>query len=160
MSLPAPSASPSNSGAPPPGYPPKRGNGCLWGCLGVALLLCLPMILAAGYGSWFLWSGYKRDPVLRVVGEMIRHDGTARMVLGEEIVITGVQGGVFSWVQGASRSATLVELEGSRGRGVLAVTAHREVTGPKLDSAILTGPAGGRHDLLRGATLRAPDGSI
>jgi len=157
MSLPAPSSTPS---APPPGYPPRRGNGCLWGCLGLVVLLCLPMILAAGYGSWFLWSGYKRDPVLRVVGELVRHDGTARMVLGEDIVITGVQGGIFSWVQGISQSATLVELEGSRGRGVLAVTSHNEVTGPKLDSAILTGPNGGRHDLLHGATIRAPDSSI
>lgn len=158
MSLPAPSSTPS--APPPPGYPPRRGNGCLWGCLGLVVLLCLPMILAAGYGSWFLWTGYKRNPVLRVVGELVRHDGTARMVLGDNIVITGVQGGVFSWIQGISQSATLVELEGSRGQGVLAVTSHNEAGGPKLDSAILTGPDGGRHDLLRGVTIRAPDGSI
>jgi hypothetical protein len=52
--------------------PPRRKNGCLWGCLIVMLLVSLPPILVGGYGAWFLWQGYRRDPVLRVVGEMVR----------------------------------------------------------------------------------------
>ena len=51
MAMPAPASSPQP-------YAPKRGNGCLWGCLIAVLLLSLPFILAGGYGAWFLWDGY------------------------------------------------------------------------------------------------------
>src|SRR5882757_3743000 len=141
MTMPAPAS------APPPYYPPqKRGNGCLWGCLILLLILCLPPILAGGYGAWFLYDGYKRSPVLRVVGELVREDGMAQQALGFGAVITGV--------------------EGPKGQGHLAVTAHHATFGaPKLDSAILTGPDGRRYDLLKHQQLpddgaARPDTSI
>ena len=61
MTMPAP-------GSAPPPYYPKRGNGCLWGCLILVLLLVIPPVLLGGYGAWFLYDGYKRSPVLRLVG--------------------------------------------------------------------------------------------
>jgi hypothetical protein len=152
MVMPAPGA------APPPYYPPRRrGNGCLWGCLIVILLMFLPFLLAGGYGAWFWTEGYKRDPVLRVAGEMLRRDGMAQMAMGDGAVITGVDGNYFSWMPGGSDSATVFSLEGAKGRGRLAVTAHTTAAGPRLDSAILTGPDGRRYDLLHHQVL--PDDS-
>jgi hypothetical protein len=145
--------------------PPRRNNGCLWGCLIVMLLVSLPPILVGGYGAWFLWQGYRRDPVLRVVGEMVREDGMARQVLGAGAVVTGVDGNVFPWMPGGSSHSYLVTLAGPKGEGLLAVTTHRSgFDNPKLDSAILTGPDGRRYDLLKHQQLprenTAPDTSI
>ena len=64
--------------SPPP--PRERGNGCLWGCLILLLILAVPPALIGGYGSWFLWQGYRRDPVLRLVGEMVREEDRKSVV--------------------------------------------------------------------------------
>src|SRR6476661_2317105 len=117
------------SSAPPPSYPaPRRGHGCLWGCLILLVILALPPVL---------------------VGELVREDGMARQVLGFGAVVTGVDGNMFSWMPGGSRHAYDVTLEGPKGEGHLAVTSHQSgLEGWKLDSAILTGPDGRRYDLL------------
>jgi hypothetical protein len=160
MTMPAPSS------APPPHYPPKRGNGCLWGCLIVILLLFLPVILAGGYGAWFFWDGFRRDPVLRLAGELVRDDGMAQQVLGRGAAITGVEGNYFSWVPGAASNSYDVTLKGPKGEGHLEVNAHHDGFGAsKLDSAILTGPDGRRYDLLKHVALPGdgttpPDNSI
>jgi hypothetical protein len=154
MSMPAPSS------APPPYYPPRRSNGCLWGCLIVLLLMFLPMIAAGGYGAWFFMDGYKRNPVLRVVGELARHDGMARQVLGEGAVVTGVAGNYFSWMPGSTTNAYDVILDGPKGEGHLAVTSHSGFLGPKLDSAILTGPDGRRYDLLKHEVMPGEPGTV
>lgn len=142
-------------------YPPRRSNGCLWGCLIVILIPFLSALLIGGYTSWFLNYGYRRDPVLRLVGELVREDGTAQAVLGEPITIAGLEGNYFSWMPGSSRHAYAVTLEGPRGEGHLAVTSHQDVGGPRLDSAILIGPDGRRYDLLQdGRKPDTPDTSI
>jgi hypothetical protein len=136
-------------------YPP-RNNGCLWGCLILLLILCLPPVLLGGYGAWFLYDGYKRNPVLRVVGELVREDGMARQVLGHGATVTEVEGNVFSWVPGRLGNDFDVILEGPKGEGRLAVRSHHKAFGPPvLDSAILTGPDGRRYDLLK--HQRLPD---
>jgi hypothetical protein len=150
MTMPAPAS------APPPYYSPqKRGNGCLWGCLILVLLLFIPPVLLGGYGAWFLYDGYKHNPVLRVVGELVREDGMAQQAMGHGAVVTGVEGNVFSWMPGMTSNGYQVTLEGPKGEGHLAVTSHTDVTGLKLDSAILTGPDGRRYDLLK--HQRLPD---
>ena len=160
MTMPAPAST-------PPPYPPqKRGNGCLWGCLILVLLLFIPPVLLGGYGAWFLVDGYKRNPVLRVVGELVREDGMAQQAMGYGAVVTGVEGNVFSWVPGMASDTYQVTLEGPKGEGHLAVTSHHSGFGPpKLDSAILTGPDGRRYDLLKHQQLpddgtARPDTSI
>ena len=147
------------SSAPPPTYSPRRSHGCLWGCLILVLILVIPPMLIGGYGAWFLWDGFRRDPVLRVVGEMVRRDGMAQQVLGTGAVVTGVEGNFFSWMPGGSSHDYVVALEGPKGQGHLAVTSHQSgYDGPKLDSAILTGPDGRRYDLLKHQALPS-DGS-
>ena len=154
MSMPAPSS------APPPSYPAqKRSNGCLWGCLILMLLLFIPPVLLGGYGAWFLYDGYKRNPVLRVVSELVRRDGLAQQALGPGAVVTGVEGNVFSWVPGKSTDSYQILLEGPKGQGHLAVTARHSTFGaPSLDRAILTGPDGRRYDLIHHRQL-PDDGS-
>ena len=159
MSMPAPSS------APPP-QPQKRGNSCLWGCLIVMLIFALPPVLLGGYGAWFLYQGFHKNPVLRVVGELVRDDGLARQVLGPDAVVTGVEGNVFSWMPGKTSDSYEVLLEGPKGEGHLAVTTHQPSFGPPtLDSAILTGPDGRRYDLIKhrqlpGDRTERPDSSI
>jgi hypothetical protein len=148
------------SSAPPPSYPPRRGHGCLWGCLILLLILVIPPLLMGGYGAWFLWQGYRSDPVLRVVGEMVREDGMAQQVLGSGAVVTGVEGNVFSWMPGHTSHSYDVTLEGPKGQGRLAVTSHHsDLEGSKLDGAILTGPDGRRYDLLKHQALPSDDSS-
>ena len=156
--------------APPSGtpsdYPPRRGNGCLWGCLILVLILIVPPVLLGGYGAWFLFDGYRRNPVVRLAGELVRGDGMAQQVLGYGAVITGVEGNAFSWVPGTTSGDYHVTLEGPKGEGHLTVRSHQSTFGPPtLDSAILTGPDGRRYDLLKHQQLpddgtARPDTSI
>jgi hypothetical protein len=154
------------SSSPPTYYSQKRGNGCLWGCLILLLIFLLPPILLGGYGAWFLYDGYRRNPVLRVVGELVRDDGLAREALGPGAVVVGVEGNVFTWVPGRISDNYRVLLEGPKGEGHLAVTAHHSAFGPPtLDSAVLTGPDGRRYDLIKhtrlpGDSVIRPDNSI
>ena len=152
------------SSLPPPAYSQqRRSNGCLWGCLILLLVFLLPPILLGGYGAWFLYDGYRRNPVLRMVGELVREDGLARQVLGPGAVVAGLEGNVFSLVPGRSTDSYQVLLEGPKGEGHLTVTAHHSAfRPPSLDSAILTGPDGRRYDLLHHRQLPGgpPDRTI
>jgi hypothetical protein len=93
--------------------------------------------------------------VLKVVNELVQEDGLARQVLGEDAVVTSVDGNMFSWMPGKTSHAYEVTLEGPKGEGHLAVTSHTGMSGMKLDSAILTGPDGHRYDLM--THQRLPD---
>ena len=131
-----------------PPYRPRSG-GCLKGCLLALALLLLPFLLVGGYGAWFLWQGFRHDPTLVAVGELVRRDGIAGSVLGEDIRITGVAGNAFSFVPGlGSRSAYVVDLTGSKASGRLAIESHIESGRVRIDSMILSGPDGERYDLM------------
>jgi hypothetical protein len=97
---------------------------------------------------------------LRVVGELVRRDGMARQVLGDGAVVSGIEGNYFSWMPGSSSNAYEILLEGPKGEGHLAVTSHTEFMGPKLDSAILTGPDGRRYDLLKHEVMPSAPGAV
>lgn len=135
-----------------------RGPGCLWGCLGVALLVSLPFIFAWSYGSWFLWRGFHDTAIARAAIEMTERDRLARRVLGRPILVTGMEGSAFSFATGVgARNQFVLRLEGPRGQGRLAVTAHTEGREAKIDSLMLTGPDGQKYDLLHHAP--PPNGS-
>jgi hypothetical protein len=151
--------------ASPPQYPPRR-NGCLWGCLILVLIVTVPPVLAAAYGAWYFWGGWRHNPAYRLAAELVRHDGMAQQVLGQDPVITGVEGNVFSWMPGVASDSYAVVLEGPKGEGHLAIIEHHSAFGtPRLDGAILIGPDGRRYDLLKHQELpsdgnTAPETSI
>jgi len=131
-----------------------RSHGCLWGCLAIIGLLFLPVLLAGGYGTWFLWQGFRHDPVLRTVSELVRRDGLAHQVLGDDVQVVGMYGNAFSYVPGmGSHSDYAVRLEGSRSEGTLEVEAETRRGHVDVTTMILTTPDGGRYDLLRNTIL-------
>ena len=152
--------------APPTQYQAPRRNGCLMGCLILVLIVTVPPILAAGYGAWYLWEGYRHNPAYRLAADLVSRDGMAEQVLGRGPVITGVEGNVFSWMPGIASDSYVVTLDGPKGEGRLAITEHHSEFGPPhLDGAILTGPDGRRYDLLThqqlpGSGDAKPDNSI
>ena len=134
---------------------PRRSNGCLWGCLAVLAFIFLPVMLAGGYGAWHLWRGFHRDPVIRTVAEMVNRNSLAHQVLGADIRITGIEGNAYSFVPGSgTRTGYAVSLTGSRARGRLMIAAETRRGHVTIKSLILTGPNGGRYDLLHNRTLR------
>jgi hypothetical protein len=140
--------------------PARRSNGCLWGCLGVALVLVAPLLLAWGYGAWFFYTGFRESPLMRTAIEMARRDGLAQQALGSGISVTGVSSNMFAFVPGAgARNHYVLQLAGSKGLGSLEVTAHSEGPDSKIDSMILTGPDGRRYDLLRDTALPGKSGT-
>ena len=139
---------------------PRRSNGCLWGCLAVLAFILLPAILAGSYGAWFLYQGFRHDPVLRAVTELTRHDGLAHQVLGDDIAVTGVAGNAFAFTPGfGSRTSYEVTIEGDKASGTLDVEAATPHGRVEIRSMILTTPNGGRYDLLHNVVLTEPSGS-
>ncbi len=133
----------------PSSSPPRPNRGCLWGCLAVLAVVFLPLLLAVGYGGWFFYQGYRSDPVLRGVVELVRRDGMAEAVLGENIHITGVEGSAFSTMWGRGESGSyVVRLSGSKGEGRLHVSARSDKGHLTVESMILDGPRGSHYDLL------------
>jgi Cytochrome oxidase complex assembly protein 1 len=135
--------------------PPRSGRGCLFGCLGALALLLLPIPLVSAYSTWFFYQGFRHDPILQAVSELVRRDGMAERVLGEDIQVTGIAGNSFSFMpgwgslRGESRSDYIVALSGSRASGTLAVEAEMDHGHLHVDSMILTGPDGDRYDLMQ-----------
>jgi hypothetical protein len=127
---------------------PHRSHGCLWGCLAVLGFFLLPVILVAGYGGWFLYQGYRHDPVLRGVVELVRRDGMAEAVLGQDIRIEGVEGSALTYMWHSEAGTYILLLRGSKGEGALHVAAHDQSGRLVVDSMILDGPDGGHYDLL------------
>jgi len=139
---------------------PRRSNGCLWGCLAVLAFIVLPVILAGGYGAWFLYQGFRHDPVLRAVTELTRRDGLAHQILGDDITVTGIEGNAFSFMPGVgSHTSYEVSVEGDKASGILAVEADTPHGQVEIRSVILATPNGGRYDLLHNVVLAEPAGS-
>ena len=142
-----------------PGQAPRRSNGCLWGCLAVIAVVALPFILAGGYGAWFLYQGFRHDPVLRTVTMLLRRDGLAHQVLGDDIRVSGIEGNAFSFVPGLGTHTDYeVTLSGDKASGTLDVEADTSHGRIDIKSMILTMPHGGRYDLLRNLVLQQPRG--
>jgi|SRR5579871_1892788 len=138
---------------------PRRSNGCLWGCLAVMAVILLPFVAAGGYGAWFLYQGFRNDPVLRTVTTVLRRDGLAHQVLGDDIHVTGIEGNAFSFVPGMGTHTDYeATLTGDKASGTLDVEADTSHGRVDIKSMILTMPNGGRYDLLRNLVLQQPRG--
>jgi hypothetical protein len=135
--------------APQPAPAPRSRHGCLFGCLGALAIVALPVVLVSAYSAWFFYQGFRNDPGLRAVIELVRQDGMAEQVLGENIRITGVDGSALSFVPGiGTHSAYSVALTGSRASGNLAVESEIVRGRAHIETMILTGPDGTHYDLM------------
>jgi hypothetical protein len=131
-----------------------RNNGCLWGCLGVALLVSLPFLVAGGYGAWFLRHSLRESTTMRAAIEQVQHDGLAQRVLGRPITVIAVEGNVLHFMLGrGARNSYSLRLQGPRGEGTLDVTSHTEGVRVQIDVLKLTGPDGQEYDLLHHAPV-------
>jgi hypothetical protein len=136
---------------------PRRSNGCLWGCLVIIAVIAVPSLLAGGYSAWFLYRGFRHDPVLRMVTVQLNRDGLAHQLLGDDIHVTGVEGNAFSFMPGRGSHADYeVGLAGDKASGTLDVEADTSHGRVDIKSMILTMPRGGRYDLLRNLVLQQP----
>ena len=143
---------------PPP--PPKRGNGSLWGCLGVAAIIMLPIIGIGGYGSWLVYHSITSDAGLRTVLKSLTGNGVTKQVLGDHVHVVRVEGGALSGTAFSSEHALyILHLRGSKGDGTATVVADLSYGGIHVTSMILTGPDGTRYDIFR-HTLTPPKNSI
>jgi hypothetical protein len=122
----------------------------------VLALIFLPVLLAAGYGAWFFTGGYARDPVLQGVVQLVRRNGMAEAVLGQNIHLTGVAGSALSYMWGGHMGSDeagsyVLLLAGSKAEGALHVTARLRQGHLTVESMILDGPHGDHYDLLHRA---------
>ena len=138
---------------------PRRSNGCLWAFLAVVALIALPFIFAGGYSAWYLHQGFRHDPVLRAVTALLRQEGLAHQVLGNDIRVTGVEASTQSFIPGLGAHIEYeVTLAGDKANGTLDVEADTSHDRVDIKSMILTLPYGGRYDLLRNVVLQRPRG--
>jgi hypothetical protein len=125
--------------------------------MAVLLVFSLPALFAA----WFFWRGWGHDPALAAATELVRRDGIAHQVLGEDIHVTGIESRNFAYAWGLfSENAYTVDLEGSSGSGTLDIRSHTGRSGVKIDTLRLTGPDGRRYDLMTHAILPSAPGTI
>ena len=140
--------------------PPKRGNGCLWGCLGVAAIIVLPIIGIGGYGSWLLYHSVTSDAGLRTVVKSLAGEGVTKQVLGDNVHLVRVEGGALSGTAFSGEHALyILHLRGSKGDGTATVAADLSYSNIHVTSMVLTGPDGTRYDIFK-HTLTPPKNSI
>ena len=130
--------------------PPRRGSGgCLWGCLGLVLIVVVGLGGVVGYSAWFLHKGFENDARLQTIMAIVRDDPRAVAVLGRNIHIVGVESHTFIMATGAGKTASYtLRLVGSSGEGVLEVNLDLNGRNPKVTSMVLTGADGHPHTLV------------
>ena len=137
---------PSFPGAQPPR---RKSGGCLWGCLGVVLIVLLVFGGLFGFGAWFLHRNIENDSRLQTIMAIVRNNPRAQAVLGSDIRIAGIESRTFVMATGAGKTASYtVRLVGSRGEGVLEAKLDLNHARPKVTSMVLTGSDGHPHTLV------------
>jgi hypothetical protein len=134
-----------------PGEPRPHHHGCLWGCLGLVLIVGLGIASMLGYSMWYVYTGFKNDPRLQSIMEVVRHDPRAEDVLGRNIHIVEVETHTFAFSTGLGDKATYtLRLAGSSGDGELKVDMDLSKKPAKVTVMVLTGEDGHPHYLVGG----------
>ena len=129
--------------------PRRRSGGCLWGCLGLVLILVVGFGGIVGFSAWFLHKGFENDSRLQTIMNIVHNDARAEAVLGRNIHIVGVESHTFVMATGAGKTASYtLRLAGSQGEGVLEVDLDLNHGNTKVTLMVLTGSDGHPHTLV------------
>lgn len=129
--------------------PPRRGSGCLWGCLGLFLAVLLVVGGLFGFGAWYFYKGFENDARLQGIMAVVRHDPRAEAVLGRNIRILEVESRTSFISNWRAHTATYtLHVTGSSGDGQLTVSLDLSGGGSRITQMILTGPDGRPHYLV------------
>lgn len=127
----------------------RSGHGCLWGCLGLVVLVVVIFGGLFGYSAWYFYKGFENDPRLATIMDVVRSDAAAEAVLGHNIKVLEIEGRTVHLSNGNDNSASFtLRLAGSKGEGKL--NADLDLNGKKLKIVrmTLTGPDGQLHVLV------------
>jgi len=129
--------------------PPRRSNGCLWGCLGTLIAIVLVVAGVFGFGAWYFYKGFERDPRIQTIMQTVRNDARAEAVLGKNIKLLQVEVHTYDYSTGRGGTASYVlKLAGSEGEGELNVNLQLKGDDAKVTLMILTGKDGRQHYLV------------
>jgi hypothetical protein len=129
--------------------PRRRSHGCLWGCLGLVLIVLLVSGAVVGYSAWVLHKAFESDARLQTIMAIVHNDSRAETVLGRSIIFTKVDSHTFVRPKGAGKTAFyMLRLIGTNGTGVLKVNLDLSRGKTKVILMILTGSDGHPHTLV------------
>jgi hypothetical protein len=138
---------------------PRRSHGCLWGCMGLILVVAVVVGGLALYGGWFFSQGFRSDRNLETAMAAVRGNPVAHAVLGDGIAIESMESETFSAITGKGKTVSYtVKLKGNRAEGQLHVMLHSAGGDMKIVSMVLTGPDNERYNLTASQTV--PSSSI
>ena len=129
--------------------PRRRSHGCLWGCLGLFLIVLLVSGGVIGYSAWVLHKAFVNDARLQTIMAIVHNDHRAEAVLGRNIIFTKVDSHTFMRPKGAGNTSYyMLRLIGTNGTGVLKVNLELSHGKTKVVLMILTGSDGHPHMLV------------
>jgi hypothetical protein len=103
-----------------PEIPPRRRNGCLWGCLGALGVVLLLAGGGIGYTAYTLYRELQGDSHLSVILEMVRQDGRAADVIGSDFHVMQVERLTFQLPDGRGFATTYkITVIGAGGESVV-----------------------------------------
>ena len=127
----------------------RRSHGCLWGCLGLVLVVLLVSGAVVGYSAWILHKAFLNDARLQTIMAIDHNDTRAEAVLGRNIIFTNVDSHTFDKPKGAGKTAFyMLRLIGTNGTGVLKVNLDLSHGKTKVTLMVLTGSDGHPHTLV------------
>lgn len=129
--------------------PPRRSNGCLWGCLGTLAVVAVIVLAVFGYGAWYFYNGFTADSNVQTVLAALKGDTRAEAVLGKNIKILSVSAHTYERSTGRGGTATYVlQVTGSEGDGEVKAELDISNDPAKITLLILTGKDGQAHYLV------------
>jgi hypothetical protein len=129
--------------------PPKpHRSGFLWGCLTPIIIVGLLIVGGIGYVAYYMTNGYKNDPSVQSVLASVQSNPTARVVLGDNIVIVGTPGYSWAYNNGVHTATYTLTVKGSLAQGTANAAVTIVNTQTHINILTLTGPDGKTYNLI------------
>lgn len=123
--------------------PARRRPGCLWGCLGVFLLV---VVLAAGgiwFTAWKVYREFQNDTQLTAILDAVRSNPRAEAILGRDFRVMEIERHTFPMPKGKGHAQTYrLVLIGGGGESQVDVRLEPSKSGMSIVMMQLTAPNG------------------